>query len=144
MRTVKAFMIGAGAAYLFDPTEGKRRRHMLFDRTARAVRKVARFAAKKTRFVGGRFRGLVAGARHIGSRPAATDDATVLQRIRSDAYREAGVSTKEVDVSVEAGVARLHGSLASPSLADDLVREVRKVPGVRDVEAAIQVAGAAD
>jgi osmotically-inducible protein OsmY len=141
MRSVKAFMIGAGAAYLFDPTEGKRRRHMLFDRTARAARKIARVAAKKARYTGGRFRGLVAGARR-GSRPAATDDATVLQRIRSDAFREAGVSTKEVDVSVEAGVARLHGLVASPSLADDLVREVRKVPGVRDVDAAIQVASA--
>jgi hypothetical protein len=144
MRSVKAFMLGAGAAYLFDPAEGKRRRHVLFDRTARALRELGHLAGKKARYSGGRLRGLAARVRRVGSPPAATDDATVLQRIRSDAFREAGVSTKEVDVSVVEGIARLDGSVATPSLADDLVREVRKVPGVRDVEAAIQVAGAAE
>jgi osmotically-inducible protein OsmY len=138
MRTLRAFMIGVGAAYLFDPSEGKRRRRVLVDRLAKAARKVVRFMSKKARFYAGKSRGLAAGVPRAGSAPA-TDDATVLQRIRSDAFRDSGVSTKDVDVVVDAGVAKLRGSVSNPSLADDLVDRVRKVPGVRDVEAAIDV-----
>jgi hypothetical protein len=139
MRSVKAFMLGAGVAYLFDPTEGKRRRRVLLDRTASVGRKLARFGAKRTRFTLGRLRGLVARARRIGSRPATPDDATVQRRIRSEAFREAGVATKDVEVRVESGVATLEGSVVGSSLAEDLVQEVRRVPGVREVESKIRV-----
>jgi osmotically-inducible protein OsmY len=67
------------------------------------------------------------------------DDRTVEQRIRSDALRDVGLSTSEIDVEVERGVATLRGSVASRSLADDLVVRVAKVPGVRDVAAMIHV-----
>jgi osmotically-inducible protein OsmY len=142
MRTLKAFIAGVGAAYFFDPAQGRRRRRMVVDQAAGAARKLGRYASKKARFQTGRLRGLLARATRVGSRPEVTDDATVLQRIRSEAFREAGVSTKEVDVYVEAGVAKLQGSVPESSLADDLVRRVSKVPGVRDVEAAIEVSRA--
>jgi osmotically-inducible protein OsmY len=50
------------------------------------------------------------------------------------------VSTRDVDVEVEDGLARLRGSIDSISLAEELVTRVRKVPGVRDVSAELQVA----
>jgi osmotically-inducible protein OsmY len=68
------------------------------------------------------------------------DDETVAQRIRSDALREVGLSTKDVDVSVEDGFARLRGSVPSIDLADRLVSRVRKVAGVSDVSAELRVA----
>jgi osmotically-inducible protein OsmY len=136
----KAFLMGAGTAYLLDPTQGKRRRRMLLDRTARMVRQSARLGTKKVRFVGGHARGLVAIARRLVSqRDVRADDATVTQRIRSDALRDVGVSAREVDVDVVGGVATLRGSVANSSLADDLVGRVRKVPGVRDVQPMLRV-----
>jgi hypothetical protein len=143
MRTAKALVIGAGAAYLFDPKLGRRRRRQLVDRLERKGRRIGRLSTRKARFGAGRARGLVATARRIGSdQPVATDDTTVLQRIRSDALRDAGVSTKDVEVDVEKGVATLRGSVESSSRADDLIERVSKVPGVQDVAAMIRVSTA--
>jgi osmotically-inducible protein OsmY len=99
MRTLRALVIGTGAAY--------------------ALRRLAR-------------------------RPRATagddaTDATVVRRIRSDAFREAGVSTGDVEVAVEDGVATLEGAVASDELAEELVSRVAKTPGVRDVAAVLRV-----
>jgi osmotically-inducible protein OsmY len=104
------------------------------------VRRTARLAQKKARFTGGRLQGLGAraGAR-VSQRGVALDDRTVEQRIRSSALRDVGLTTSEVDVEVERGVATLRGSVGSPALADDLVTRVEKVPGVRDVAAMIRV-----
>jgi osmotically-inducible protein OsmY len=141
VRSTRAFLIGAGTAYFLDPQQGRRRRHVLRDRSLALVRRGARVGAKKARFTGGHLRGLLAVARRLARRPsAAVDDATVAQRIRSDALRDVGVSTHDVLVEVDDGVATLRGSLASRSLADDLVSRVRNVPGVRDVAALIRVA----
>jgi hypothetical protein len=136
-----AFLAGAGAAYFFDPETGKRRRHVARDRSLRALRRVQRGAVKKVKLVGGHARGLSAISRRALSRPAvAVDDATVAQRIRSDALRDLGLSTKDVDVRVEEGFATLRGSVATIDEADRLVSRVRKVPGVKDVSAEVRVA----
>lgn len=140
MRSTKAFLIGFGTAYLFDPYQGKRRRTVARARLAKLVRRTARLGQKKARFTGGRLQGLGARARTLVWRPGvALDDRTVEQRIRSAALRDVGLSTSEVEVQVSSGVATLRGSVGSRSLADDLVTRVEKVPGVQDVAAMIRV-----
>jgi osmotically-inducible protein OsmY len=131
-------VLGASIAYLFDPKSGRGRRAKLIDRAGRLLREVTRLAGRKSRFVAGRLRGLSAPL-HQDEAPRATDDGTVLQRIRSEALRDVGVSTSEVDVTVADGVATLRGEVVSASLVDDLVDRVRLVPGVRDVDAMIRV-----
>jgi osmotically-inducible protein OsmY len=140
MRGTNGFVLGVGTAYLLDPSLGRTRRKKLLDRTAALGRRSARLAAKKGRFTLGKARGVAATVTPTTEqRP--TDDATVLQRIRSEALRAAGVSTQEVEVQVENGVATLKGTVASAKLADDLLERVRDVPGVEDVAAMIRVAG---
>lgn len=144
MRRTRAFLAGIGLAYFFDPELGKRRRHVLRDRAFRIARRGARLMARRTRFVRGIVVGLAARTWHRATSPErAVDDGTVVQRIRSEALRDVGVSTSDVDVAVRAGVAVLRGAVASRSLADDLVDRVRRVPGVRQVEDALAVAGQA-
>jgi osmotically-inducible protein OsmY len=138
MRVLRGMVLGAGIAYLFDPESGRGRRAKLIDRAGRLLREVRHLAARKTRFAAGRLRGLSAPL-HQEEAPRATDDGTVLQRIRSEALRDVGVSTSEVDVTVSDGVAMLRGEVVSASLVDDLVDRVRLVPGVRDVDAMIRV-----
>jgi osmotically-inducible protein OsmY len=141
MRAVRAFVIGAGAAYFLDPERGRRRRHVLRDRFGKVARKSSRAGIRKAKRVEGHARGYVAGARRlVRSTESTADDAKVIQRIRSDAFREAGVSTKDVDVEVEDGVATLEGELPSDELAEALVSKVASTPGVRDVAAVLRVA----
>jgi BON domain len=135
-----AFALGAAAAFFFDPRDGARRRHEARDRTLRALRRVGRSLTGKAKFYGGRARGVAHEAKTmVSDEPEAADDATVRQRILSDALRDVGVASKDVEVDVRDGVATLRGTVASPTLADDLVARVREVPGVREVTPALTV-----
>jgi hypothetical protein len=145
VRSTRAFLIGAGAAYLFDPRQGRRRRNVLRDRSAAMARRTVRLGTKKARFAGGHVRGVLArGKRLTQSSQVMSDDAKIVQRIRSDALRNVGVTTKDVEVEVEDGVATLRGTVGSRTLADDLVAHVSKVPGVRDVAAMIKISNGTD
>ena len=134
MRTLRGLVLGAGIGYLFDPQNGKARRTTLVDRTGRLLRRLGRLTARKTRYARGHLRGVAAPLRQDDAHRT-TDDGTVLQRIRSEALRDVGVSTTEVDVTV--------AEVPSATLVDDLVDRVRLVPGVRDVDAMIRVGAGA-
>ena len=144
MSRAKAFLAGMGVAYFFDPARGRRRRLVIRDRGARVARRTSRTSWRKTRYFFGHVRGAFARLRRtFVPREVALDDRTVEQRIRSDAFREAGVTGKDVDVHVEHGVATLRGSVAEGSTADEVIARVRKVPGVVDVAAMLRVGAAA-
>lgn len=138
MRVPTAFVLGGAAAYFFDPELGKRRRHVLRDRALRGLRRLRRLVVGKTKFAAGHLQGVAAGARSAVVKPeVATDDATVRQRILSDALRDALESEPAVrdtiEVEVQNGVATLRGPVPSQSLADALIERVREVPGVEAV-----------
>lgn len=140
MKAKRAFLLGAGTAYLLDPADGKRRRHVLRDRSLRSLRRLGRFSTKKSLFALGRSRGLGAATRRaVWPRRVATDDRTIEQRIRSGVLRDVGVTKRDVDVRVEQGVVTLHGDVDGTTVADDLISRVRKVPGVSDVAAMLHV-----
>jgi osmotically-inducible protein OsmY len=89
---------------------------------------------RRAKYVAGHAEGVAAEAVHVVARPhEEADDATVKDRILSQAFREAGVGTGEVAVDVANGIATLRGTLASVDLANDLIERVRAVPGVRTV-----------
>ena len=130
MRLAKAFIAGAGVAYLFDPTQGTRRRRQMLGRVTQLGRRGERIRRRFT-------------ARNNPSSASSipVDDSTVLQLIEQDALGSVGVSTDEVEVAVEDGVATLRGSVATPSLADDLIQQVSRIPGVHDVAAMLRIGG---
>ncbi len=66
-------------------------------------------------------------------------DAIVEQRIRSDALRDVGVSTRDVEIGVEDGVVTLTGEVVGDKRASDLVARIGKVPGVENVAAMLHV-----
>jgi osmotically-inducible protein OsmY len=143
-----AFALGAFVAfvtaYFFSPQLGKRRRHVLRDRSLRVVRRGRRLAVGKTKYAAGHVQGAAAEARRTVVKPdVPTDDATVRQRILSDALREALKSDPEVrdqiEVDVQEGVATLRGSVPNESLVDELVSKVREVPGVKAVSPELTV-----
>ncbi len=140
MRSTRAFVIGVGTAYFFDPRLGRRRRSVARDRGAKAMRQMTRIVGKKARFSAGKTRGYYARSRHVVARPATESaDAIVEQRIRSDALRDVGVSTRDVEIDVEDGVVTLTGEVVGDKRASDLVARIGKVPGVENVAAMLHV-----
>jgi len=142
MRSPLAFLAGAAVAYFFDPQSGKGRRHTLRDRSVALLRRSGRRAAGKAKYVAGQAEGVAAEAvGAVASQDEQADDATVKDRILSQAFREAGVSTSDVSVDVVDGIATLRGTLASADLAQALVDRVRTVSGVRTVTPRLTVPG---
>ena len=72
--------------------------------------------------------------RHLREAPKEYDDATLAQKVQSEIFRAADSPKGTVDVNVANGVVQLRGEVERPELIDDLIRNVRKVQGVRDVE----------
>jgi osmotically-inducible protein OsmY len=78
-------------------------------------------------------------ARRRSIEPEIVDDVTIEHRVLGDALPAAGVTAEQVDVDVDDGVVTLHGSVQGADTADELVSQVARVPGVRDVAAMIRV-----
>jgi osmotically-inducible protein OsmY len=142
MRFTSAFLFGAAAAFFLDPRLGKRRRHVARDRSLALFRRARRLAFRRAKYAAGHAQGLAAETRSaVLEHDQPAPDETVKSRILSEAFQKVPISTSEVNVDVSNGVATLRGSLPTRSLADDLIDEVRAVPGVRDVTSRLTVAG---
>jgi hypothetical protein len=98
--------------------------------SAALLRRLGRRSARKAKYVAGRAEGVAAQAARVVSRPAEdADDATVKDRILSQAFREAVAITSATSTATIPVSMPLRGTLDSVDL--DLVERVRAVPGVR-------------
>jgi osmotically-inducible protein OsmY len=141
VRFTTAFIFGAGTAFFLDPRLGKQRRHGVRDRVLRLLRHSRDQVLGRAKFAVDHAQGLAAEAVSSVARTSrAADDETVKSRVLSNALRHVPVANSELDVEVADGVVTLRGSIASKTLADDLVERVRAVPGVRAVTPELTVA----
>jgi osmotically-inducible protein OsmY len=142
IRAAALMSVGGVAAALADPVSGARRRHMLRDRSIAAVR---RLRDRGERSAGGALHRRVGRMRawqaaHQSS-DGAVDDATLADRVRSEAFRDLSVTPHEANVGVADGIVTLRGQLPGHAEIDELVARVRTVPGVRGVENLVHTAG---
>jgi osmotically-inducible protein OsmY len=133
--TLGGLATGIGLAYFLDPQSGRRRRHKLRDRTLGTLRRGFRRTARAGRGTVIGAEALAQKAAHIREEPKPDmTDETLAAKIMSEVFRDPELPKGDVNVNVEGGVAVLRGQLERPELIEDLVRRVRKVNGVRDVE----------
>jgi osmotically-inducible protein OsmY len=62
------------------------------------------------------------------------DDATIVDRVQSQVFRDVDVPAGSVNVNAEYGKVVLRGEVDNQDLINDLVDRVRQVDGVLDVE----------
>jgi hyperosmotically inducible periplasmic protein len=130
--------LGALLAYFFDRENGKRRRQQAIDRTAAVARKRA---ARAGRGVASEAYGVAKKVQRLREEPKEFDDATLADKVRSEALRGEEVPAGEINVNVQDGVVQLRGEVEGPELINELVDRVRKVQGVRDVENLLHLPG---
>jgi hypothetical protein len=125
--------VGAAAAFLLDPDRGRGRRARIADQGEAFVRRTQRRAAGRGRYAVsaavGRLRG--AASRIASTRPV--DDATVADRVRSEALGDSRIPAGEINVDVADGLATLRGELKNRALIREIAERVRVVPGVLGV-----------
>jgi uncharacterized membrane protein/gas vesicle protein len=131
--------LGAVAMYLSDPEKGRRRRALARDKMQRMVAKTGDAIDVTSRDLGNRIQGLRAEASRmlLMQRKQPTDDQLVVERVRSKIGR--AVSHPHA-IKVTANQGRV--TLSGPVLANEkeqLLEAVRAVPGVVDVEDALEV-----
>src|SRR5919204_2014836 len=133
--------LGALLAYFFDPQNGKRRRREAVDRTAGFFRSRVRETARVGRGVAAEAYGVSQKVQHLREEPKELDDATLANKVRSEALRRTEISAEGVSVNVQEGVVQLRGQVERPELIDELVDRVRSVQGVRDIENLLHLPG---
>ncbi len=133
--------LAAAAAWLLDPTSGRRRRALLRDRTAGFFRRGVRRSARAGRHVAADTQGMVQRATHVREEPKVLDDATLKNKVETELFRAADSPKGQISVNAQHGVVQLRGEVDSPDLIDDLVRKTRSIQGVREVENLLHVPG---
>jgi len=127
---------GAALMYLLDPERGGRRRSLVRDQALRMARRTGDAFDVTSRDLTNRARGVVADLQ-ARFRDTPVSDDTLRARVRARLGAVVGYAGA-IDVEVVAGAVTLRG----PALAHDvehLLRRVRAVRGVRDVDHRLQV-----
>ena len=123
--------VGAGAAYLFDPALGRRRRAGVRDALTRVAHKSGDALGATSRDLANRGRGLAARTTRYLHEDAATDD-VLAERVRARLGRHAS-HPHAIRVEVHEGAVTLRGPILTHE-ADRLVSTVvKRVRGVRDI-----------
>ena len=75
---------------------------------------------------------------------ARPDDATLVDKIRSEIFRDVDVPKGQININVEKGKVILRGEVDQPELIEQLVERTRNVHGVEDVENLLHVGSRPD
>jgi osmotically-inducible protein OsmY len=131
-------VFGALVTYFFDRESGTRRRHVAYDRSRSFA---SRRGGAAKRAAGSTAYGVKQKVRHVREEPKELDDATLADKVRSEALRGDEIPAGQVSVNVQNGIVQLRGEVQRPDLIDTLVDRTRKVHGVVDVENLLHVPG---
>jgi len=132
---VAGIAVGVAGAYLLDPADGKRRRHVARDRLAALGRRGAREAARKSRYARGVAEGAAAEATGGDGRPAEElNDPALASKVESEIFRGPDAPKDRVDVNVADRVVYLRGTLEDSGQAGELARAAASIEGVERVE----------
>jgi osmotically-inducible protein OsmY len=141
-KTMLAAGAGALAGYLLDPQLGRTRRARLADQTKAGLRDQVESIKGRIEYSKGVGRGIAHKVTSPFRRPGPVDDATLANRIRSQAIgswkREAG-DPRKIEIDVTDGTTVLSGEVSSKKDRKLLVDLVSKVEGVDEIDDKLNV-----
>jgi osmotically-inducible protein OsmY len=132
---------GAAGAYFLDPQEGKRRRHVAFDRIAALVRRGKAESERKARYAAGQARGAAYEAAGAGNGSESLPDPDLANKVRSQIFRGEETPKGDINVNAENGIVYLRGEVKSADDVNRLGEQARGITGVRDVVNLLHVPG---
>ena len=133
--------IGAVAAFLLDPVQGRGRRARLLDQSAAMWRHGWGGALRQGRLLGGRAGGTLAAwrARSLTGEPA--NDATLKDRVESELLRDPAIPKGAININAEQGVVVLRGEVPDDGMRAMLEKRAGQVRGVWYVENLLHLPG---
>jgi hypothetical protein len=136
LAAVAASALAAGAAleFFFDPHSGKRRRHVVGDRTTAAFRRRARKVERQAHYEAGKMVGLAHAITHHDHAVPELDDVSLVRKVESELFRDRTIPKGPISINADRGIVVLRGQLEDAQEIERIEHEVREVAGVRDVE----------
>jgi hypothetical protein len=134
---------GAAGAYFLDPQQGKRRRHVAFDRLMALLRRGTAEGERKARYAAGVAKGAAAEAAGAGAGAESLPDPDLANKVRSEIFRGQDAPKRDVNVNAENGVIYLRGEVGSAEERERLETSAREIKGVRDVVNLLHLPGEA-
>jgi osmotically-inducible protein OsmY len=132
VRTISLVAAGGVIAALADPVSGARRRAAIRQRGLSTGRHSLQRLSRQARYTSGKLQGVVAERRHRNGE--VPDDRTLVDKVRSEAFRGLPVTPHEVNVGAVDGIVTIRGPIADGALREEVERRVTAVSGVRGVE----------
>jgi len=134
-------VVGACLALLFDPIAGKRRRHMLRDRTLALARRGERRGRRLARHGLADAEGYLQRRRHREEEAPAYDDTTLARKVETEIFRWSDAPKGAVVVNAVGGIVALRGEVDSSEEIARLVNRAAAVHGVKGVENLLHLPG---
>jgi hypothetical protein len=125
--------VGAGLMYLLDPQVGGRRRAVARDKSVSALKQGGKAAAKTSRHLGNKTKGLVAEAGSKLRKSDLVDDGQKLLKKVQKVVRVTVSHPSAIDPILEAGRVHLHGLILASEVAR-LLAAIEAVEGINGVE----------
>lgn len=129
---LSAGAVGAMAAYLLDPQQGRGRRALWGDVLAARSRRLARGAGRRARWAASTGVGMLSRLRAPDARET-LDEAELAHKVESVLFRDPEVPKGRININAEHDVVFLRGNLDDPEQIDEIVRRVESIDGVRSV-----------
>jgi hypothetical protein len=127
--------LGVAGAFVFDPQQGRRRRALLRDKMVHSVRQGRDFADAASQDLRARAQGAAARMRTLRGEPIT--DGVLVSRVRAKLGRYVS-HRRAIHVTAQGGVVTLTGDVIA-SEHNGLVRALRLVPGVQDLDDRLDV-----
>ena len=145
LAAVAALAAAAGAAleFFLDPRSGKRRRHLVRDRTRAAFRRRARTVERHAHYEAGKLVGVAHAITHHQHAMPELDDVSLVRKVESELFRDRTIPKGPISINADRGIVVLRGQLDDAQQIQRIEREVRDVAGVRDVENLLHPPGVA-
>jgi hypothetical protein len=124
---------GAALAYFLDPRQGKRRRHVAFDRLMALMRRGKAEGQRRAQYAAGVAKGAAADVAGAGEGAESLPDPALADKVRTEVFRAEDAPKGDVNVNAENGVVYLRGEVDSPAERERLETSAREVRGVRSV-----------
>lgn len=145
LAAVAALALAAGAAleFFLDPRNGKRRRHLVRDRTRAALRRRVRTVERQAHYEAGKMVGVAHAITHHQHPTPELDDVSLVRKVESELFRDRTIPKGPISINADRGIVVLRGQLDDAQQIQRIEREVRDVAGVRDVENLLHQPGTA-
>jgi hyperosmotically inducible periplasmic protein len=134
-----AAVAGSGLAagivleFFLDPRSGRRRRHLIRDRTKGILRRRRRVIERHAHYEAGKVVGLAHAITHH-DHGAELDDVGLVRKVESELFRDRTIPKGQISINADRGIVVLRGQLDNPKQIERIEHSVRKIVGVREVE----------